>query len=363
MKKIAIITNSTNGLYSFRKELVESLVQSELSVWIIAPISSRSAYFRELGCEIVEIQMENRGTNPIKDLALFLKYDRIMRNIKPDVVFTYTVKPNTYAGFLCGIKKIPYLVNITGLGEAIEHKGLLAKIVLTLYRLGLKKARWVFFQNASNQELFRQKKLVSEKCSVLPGSGVNLSYHTFQEYPKETENIRFLFIGRMLKDKGMDELLEVIPQIKEQFPQVTFTFVGEVTELYATKIAKMERQKLLVSVGQQPEVRGFIKESHATILPSYHEGTANVLLESAAAGRPVLASKVPGCQETFEEGITGIGFQSKDTSDLKRAILAFLELSYEQKKEMGRAARKKMEAEYDRQIVVKAYIEKLKELE
>lgn len=363
MKKIVIITNSTNGLYSFRKELVESLTQSKLQVWIVSPVSERSEYFRQLGCEILDIQMENRGTNPIKDLALLLKYDKIMRNIKPDVVFTYTVKPNTYAGFLCGIKKIPYIVNITGLGEAIEHKGLLAKVVLILYRLGLKKAHWVFFQNASNQKLFLEKKLASENCSVLPGSGVNLDYHTFQEYPKEEEKIRFLFIGRMLKDKGMDELLEVIPQIKEKYPQVTFTFVGEVTGQYATKIAQMEKQSLLVSFGQQSEVRGFIKESHATILPSYHEGTANVLLESAAAGRPVLASKVPGCQETFEEGVTGIGFQSKDASDLKRAILTFLALSYEQKKEMGQAARKKMEAEYDRQIVVKAYIEKLKELE
>lgn len=350
------------GLYKFRKELIEELIKQKIAVCISSPNDKYVAKIRELGCEYIESRIERRGINPINDFKLLIYYLKIIRLTNPDVVLTYTIKPNVYGGIACRITNTPYLSNVTGLGTSIENKGLIQKIALILYKTGLRDSSCVFFQNQSNKQIFIDRKIIKGNTKVIPGSGVNLIQNRLEEYPQSEENISFLFIGRIMKEKGVDEFLEAAKRIKEKYSNVNFELIGFCEKGYAGVLQELMDLRKIKYHGLQDDVHSFIKSSHATILPSYHEGTSNALLESAATGRPVIASKVTGCIETFDDGISGLGFEVKNVDSLEYAIIKFIELPHEKKRAMGLAGRKKMEKEYNRQIVVNAYIEEIKKL-
>ncbi|TCO78822.1 glycosyltransferase family 4 protein [Marinisporobacter balticus] len=360
--KILVLANFGMGLYKFRKELLEELIKQSNDVYISFPHDEYVFKLKSLGCEYLESNVDRRGTNPVTDMALILTYIKIIRRIKPDVVLTYTIKPNVYGGIACRITKTPYLTNITGLGTSIENKGLMQKVALGLYRIGLKESRCVFFQNEPNKQFFTKKKVVKRRTRLIPGSGVNLKHHVLEEYPNNTETIKFLFIGRIMKAKGIDELLKAAKIVKEKYLNVQFDLIGFIEEDYTEQLKEYEKNGVVNYHGPQNDVHKFIRKAHATILPSYHEGTANVLLESASSGRPVLASKVTGCIETFDEGISGFGFKVKSVDSLVEAIIRFINLPDDKKKAIGIAGRKKMEKEFDRCIVINAYIEELNSL-
>lgn len=357
--RILILSNLCMGLYKFRKELLEELICRNNEVYISSPYDEYVPRLQRLGCRFIETHLDRRSTNIFKDLRLLLFYLKIIKHINPDIVLTYTIKPNIYGGIACRITKKPYLPNITGLGTSIENQGLMQKITVNLYKIGLKKASCIFFQNEFNRLFFYNKNIVTSKTRLIPGSGVNLIEHNFEEYPENDGTINFLFIGRMMKSKGIDELFEAIKKVKLQCPNVQFELVGGIEEDYTERINELEKLGMIEYYGQQDNVHSFIKKAHATILPSYHEGTANVLLESAASGRPVLTSKVPGCIETFNEEISGFGFEVKNVDSLIETIIKFINLSYIEKKAMGIAGRKKMEIDFDRNIVINAYIEEI----
>lgn len=360
--RILVLANFGMGLYKFRKELLEELIGEGNEVYTSLPKDEYTSRLKNLGCKFIETNVDRRGTNPITDFKLLINYIKIIKRIKPDVVLTYTIKPNIYGSIACRITKTPYLTNITGLGTSMENKGLIQKITLSLYRIGLKKASCVFFQNETNRKFFINNKIVRGNSKLIPGSGVNLELHKFEDYPKEDEPIKLLFIGRIMKAKGIEELLQAAKIVKKDYPSVQFDLIGLSEEDYNQQLDALDKMGIIKYYGQQDNVHSFIKRSHATILPSYHEGTANVLLESAASGRPVLASRVPGCIETFDEGVSGVGFEVKSVDSLVESVISFIELPYDEKKKMGIAGRRKMEKEYDRKIVVNAYIEKIKNL-
>ena len=251
---------------------------------------------------------------------------------------------------------MPYIANITGLGTAIESGGIVGKMLISLYKRALKKAECVFFQNESNMKFMEQQGIRAKRIKLLPGSGVNLSYHSCELYPEHGEEIQFLFVGRMMRDKGVVELLEAARIIHKQYPKVRFRLVGGCEEEFKEVLEQIEIADCVELCGQQKDVHSYMKQADAIILPSYHEGMANVLLEAAACGRPVLASDVPGCRETFEEGVSGYGFAAKDVNSLVQAIEHFLSLNQQERKEMGLAGRRKMEKEFDRNIVIDAYM-------
>jgi glycosyltransferase involved in cell wall biosynthesis len=358
--RILVLANFGMGLYNFRKELLEELIKQKNEIYISLPNDEYVLELERIGCKFKDTNLDRRGTNPLSDLKLLFNYVRIINEIKPDIVLTYTIKPNIYGGIACALTNTPYITNITGLGTSVENKGLIQKITLMLYKLGLKKASCVFFQNETNRNFFAVNKLAKSKTRLIPGSGVNLKHHKLEKYPDSDNEVRFIFIGRIMKAKGIDELLEASKIIKKKFPNVHFDLVGGTEEDYKQRLDDLELQEIIKYHGQQSDVHSFIKNSHAIILPSYHEGLANVLLESSSSGRPVLASRVPGCIETFEQGITGFGFEVKNVESLVLAIEKFINLSHEQKREMGIASRKKMENEFDRSIVINAYLEEIK---
>lgn len=357
--KILVLTNHDAGLYKFRKELLQAMLNKGYKVFLSLPEGEYIPSLKEMGCTFCRTTLDRRGMNPFKDMHLLLHYIRLVRKIKPDVVLTYTIKPNIYGGIVCRISHTKYIANVTGLGTAIENKGVLAKILLYLYKTGLKGASQVFFQNESNRMFFQRKGLI-KRSRLIPGSGVNLEEHCYEEYPEESGETRILYVGRIMKDKGVGELLAGAEQLKKNHPNIRFDMAGDYDEeSFRDRIEKMEKRGIVRYLGQQTDIHSIMKEQHAVILPSYHEGLSNVLLEAAACGRPVLATDVSGCRETFEDGISGIGFQPKSSEALVRAVEKFIDLPYDMKRQMGIHGREKVESEFDRRNVIHAYMQEI----
>jgi len=354
--RILILANRDTGLYYFRKELIESLLKDEYDVFISVPEGEYTDYLRKMGCKVLSTSLDRRGKNPLKDLILLRSYFKILKTVNPKVVLSYTIKPNIYGGIACSSTKTPFIANITGLGTEIESGGIISKALLGLYRVGLRNAFCVFVQNSTIDKTLHENKIANGKRIIIPGSGVNLQLHQYIDYPSDETNIHLLYIGRVMKDKGIDELLYAAKEIKKRYSNVIFDIVGRCDEAgYEEIIEKNNNNGIISFHGFQSDVVPFLSTAHALIQPSYHEGLSNVLLEAAATGRPVLASLVPGCQETFDEGISGIGFKVKSGESLVTAIESFLSKTNDQKREMGLNGRRKIEKEFDRKIVIEAY--------
>lgn len=362
--KILILTNYDFGLYRFRRELLERIVQ-EHEVAVSVPNGEFVRDIQKIGCQVLTCDfLERRGMNPVKELKLMFHYRKILKQIKPDIVFTYTIKPNVYGGMACASLGIPYVANITGLGTSVENGGLVQEMTLLLYRYGLRKAQTVFFQNQNNYRFMREKGVIGDNCKMIPGSGVNLQDHCFEPYPSEEAGIRFLFVGRIMKDKGIEEYLECAKQIHAVRSDCSFGILGFFDEEdYREPIERCASEGIVTFFGKQTDVHSFMKSHHVLIQPSYHEGLSNVLLEAAACGRPVLASNIPGCRETFVEGVSGFGFEPKNSESLIRTVEKMLALTTAEREKMGKCGRQKVEREFSRQLVIDAYIKELQSVQ
>ncbi len=355
MKKVLILINSSGGLYDFRNEFVKALA-AEYQVTVSVPDDTKVKELKEEGCRIIKTAINRRGVNPSEDLKLYRSYRRMMKEIQPDLVVTYTIKPNIYGGFCAGRLKIPYLATITGLGGAFDRKGLFLKLIVQMYRMGLKKAECVFFQNQENRGIFENLGIVSGKTRMVMGSGVNLDRHCYEPYPKG-EDVHFLFVGRVMKERGILEYLEAAKKLHSD--RVQFDILGYCDEDYQEMLNDMERQGIIRQLGFHTEVHPYLAAAGAIVVASFHEGMSNALIEGAATGRPVIASNISGCLEAFEEGVTGFGFTPGKAKELIAAMEKFLALSVEERAAMGQRAREKMEREFDRKLVTAEYMDEV----
>jgi len=366
--KILILTNYANGLWLFRKELLLAFMEDGHEIYVSLPPDENVDKLRTLHVKIIETPFERRGNNPVKDFQLFRTYIRLLKNERPDVVLTYTIKPNLYGGLACRLKRVPYLCNITGLGTAIEDGGLLSKVLLQFYKVSIKKAKRVFFQNIKNRKFMNSYGIAVKNSMLLPGSGVNLREHSFVPYPAEAGGITFLAVIRIMKDKGIEEYLDAAKAMKEKQGQLKLHFwlAGEYEEetrhQYEPVIQDLEQKGIIKYFGHIDNVGEVMAQSHIIVHPSYHEGLSNVLLEAAACGRPVLASNISGCIETFCEGESGYAFAAKSTGALVAAMEKITALSEDRRRLMGTAARAWVETHFDREIVINAYREELSKL-
>lgn len=358
MVRILVLANSDIGLYKFRKELLEELAKS-YEVHISLPDGEFIPHLTELGCHYIDTPIDRRGTKPVTDLKLLLHYKKIIKQIKPNIVLTYTIKPNVYGGIACIMTQTPYICNITGLGSAVENGGLIKNIALLLYKNALKKADVLFFQNKENERLFKNKNMIYCDSRLIPGSGVNLEYYNLLEYPRD-DKIEFVFISRIMKEKGIEQYLEAADYITKNYHNTKFHIVGFCEEDYEHKLKEMEYKGVAKYHGMQRDVRVFLRKTHCTIHPTFYpEGLSNVLLESAACGRPIITTNRSGCREVVENGINGYIVEAKNSVDLIKKIEQFIMLPYEDKKRMGLASRDKVVQEFDRKIVVNAYMEEI----
>lgn len=360
MKKVFLIGNHDIVIYNFRIELIRKLLQEGNIVGVVFPYGEKAELLMQEGCLFYEANVDRRGTNIWKDIRLIFKYWKILKKERPDIVLTYTIKPNIYGSIVARMLRIPSIANITGLGSAIENEGIIQKFSLFLYKLALKKVFYVFFQNSENLKLFRRRHIGNGRYGILPGSGVNIEYNQFQKYPKG--KTIFVFAGRIMREKGIEEYLYAAEIIKKTYPEVEFHICGFCEEEYKQKIEEFQYKRIVVYHGMVNDMRIIYKEMSCLILPSHHEGMSNVLLEAAANGRPGIASDISGCKEIITHEKTGFLFEKANGRQLCEMIEKFLGMSYEDRLKMGMAARKKMEKKFDRNIVIEKYLEIIKEL-
>ncbi|MHC5269459.1 glycosyltransferase family 4 protein [Enterococcus sp. LJL98] len=355
-KKILFLVNHDIVIYNFRKEIVINLLEKGYEVIISSPNGERISYLKEMGCIHVPITIERHGTNPITDFRLILEYSKLIKNIKPDIILTFTIKPNIYGGIAAKRFHVPYIANITGLGQGIQKEGITQKLITLLYRKSFSKVNKVFFQNTENMNFFSKHNIASGRYQLLPGSGVNLEEFQIQEYPTG-ETIHFAYISRIMEQKGINEYLSAIKIVKEKYPLTQFHVCGFCEEEYEEQLKKLHEEGEIIYHGMITNVKEIYSFIHCLVHPSYHEGMSNVILEASASGVPTIASDIPGCREAVVNDITGYTFEVKNAEKLAERILHFIELPYDKRKRMGISAREKMKNEFDRQIVVDKYLE------
>lgn len=357
--KVVILANIDGGLYKFRSEVIRKLREKH-EVIICVPEGRFTQVFKDMGCRFVDCSLlERRGTSIVADLKLFQFYYRFLKEEMPDMVFTYTIKPNVYGGMACSLLGIPYVVNITGLGSAVENGGLMQKLTLFLYKLGLKKAQKVFFQNTANRDFMLQQGVIKGEYDLLPGSGVNLEHYYLMDYP-QGDTIDFLFIARVMKQKGIDQYLDCAKYIREKYPQTRFHICGFCEEAYQEVLKDLNDKGIIIYHGLVDNMVEMQAMSSCTLHPTFYpEGLSNVLLESCASGRPIITTDRPGCREVVDNGVNGYVVKERDSQDLIEKVEKFLSLSYEERREMGLAGRRKVEKEFDRKIVIDKYLKEL----
>ncbi len=360
MAKVLILANHFITIHSFRKELVQELVNLGHDVFLSLPKDSDNIWFENLGCKIIETKIERRGFNPIKDFCLLLNYYKMMNYVHPDIVFSYTIKPNIYGSIASNFLHIKQVCNITGTGATFLKRNLISHICEFLYKISVRKCYKVFFQNTGDRDYFIEHNMVNDNFAMLPGSGCNLSQHKFVPLPN-TSHLNFIYIGRVMQLKGIDEYLECAKQIHLLFPKTSFYIAGWNEEPdYMRKVEEAQKAGYVEYLGFRKDIDHWIEKCHCTILASHGgEGVPNVLLESAATGRICIASEINGSKDVIEDGVTGFLFEKGNAEDLIEKVKLFIKLPYDEKMKMSAASRKKVEKEFDRNIVVNAYIEEV----
>lgn len=358
MSKILIITNHSYMFYRFRLELVQELMK-EHEVVLSMPFVGHENDFKEMGIRCIDTQLDRRSINPKKDLKLFRFYQKLLKQEKPDLVITYSIKPNIYGGVACSLAGIPYCANVQGLGSAFERKGL-AQFVTILYKLAFLKVRTVFFENQVDAKKFREViGLPAEKQTVLNGAGIDMDKYPYMEYPENDEN-RFLYIGRIMKEKGIDELFSACERLKADGEDFVLDMVGFFEDEYKIRVEEMEQKGIVKFHGFKDDPRPYYGESDCVVLPSYHEGMSNVLLEAATIGRPIITSRIHGCMEAVNEGESGYLCEARDEESLYQSMKQFIRLPRETRKDMGINGRRLMKEKFQKCKVVKETIEALK---
>ena len=371
-KTVLFLVNHDVVIYNFRLELVERLIADGHEVHISSPYGERIDDLVKLGAIYHEIKIARHGTNPVTDGVLILNYIKLLKQVKPNIVFSYTIKPNIYGGIACRLMNVPQVANVTGLGTAVENPGLTQKITLALYKLAFKKIQRIFFQNTENRQFFIDHNLFTDKHGLLPGSGVNLERFAPLPYPDETDGVHFVFISRIMREKGIEQYLDAAKHFSSlchpreggdlpvRVSKVVFHICGFCEKEYQGKLEEYAKNGIVIYHGMVRNVREILAKTHCTIHPSFYpEGISNVLLESCACARPIITTDRSGCREVVDDGVNGFVVKQRDSEDLIQKIEKFLALSHEQKMQMGLAGRVKVEHEFDRQVVVDAYLKEM----
>jgi len=359
-KRFLIITNHSYMLYRFRKDLIQAL-QRQGEVVISTPFVGHEDDLQNMGCRMINTSLERRGINPMDEVKLFRTYKALLKSEKPDLVITYSIKPNIYAGYACRKLGIPYYVNVQGLGTAFQKKGI-AHAVTQMYRIALSKAEAVFFENEANAaEFVKRGILPRERETVLNGAGINLQDYAMLPYPADQGSVKFLYLGRIMKEKGVEEFFACAQRLKAAYgDRVTFDVVGFFDDDYQATVDSLEKTGVITFHGFRTDPKPFYQNAHCVIMPSYHEGMSNVLLEAAASGRPVITTDIPGCRETVLPNTSGLLCKSQDAASLYQAMETFMALSHEEKAAMGAAGRAHMEQVFEKSKVVEATLAAMK---
>jgi glycosyltransferase involved in cell wall biosynthesis len=362
--KVAIVINTAWNIYNYRRGLIKTLLDKGCEVVAIAPSDAFTAKLQALGCQCVHVPMDNRGMNPIKDAILFIRLWWAYKQLRPDFILHYTVKPNVYgtlAARLWGIKSVS---NVSGLGTAFIRKGFLLAIVKMLYKVAFQFPQKVFFQNEDDRSLFLNLNLCPKsRTDVLPGSGIDLLQYQPVPYPIQKPFV-FLLIARLLEDKGIKEYAAASRMLKQK----GYTFDAQLIGFHDTDSKYNIQQSDLDAwqadgtvhfLGEKNPVVPYIAQAHCLVLPSYREGTPRSLLEAMALARPIVTSRVTGCKEVLEEGFNGYFCEVRNAQSLALSMEKMLLHSEAELAQLGKNGRLLAERKFDEQQVIAKYCDEM----
>jgi glycosyltransferase involved in cell wall biosynthesis len=360
-ERIVLSSNTAFSLYNFRLHLMRALKEKGYEVIAVSPEDEKYSELLKKEFSFFPVKsLDRKGTNPIKDLKLFFEYFLLFRRLKPDLVINFTIKPNIYGSISAGLLGIPSISVITGLGYVFIREGWLTKFVKLLYWLAFRFNRAVVFQNSEDMKTL--EKLCEGECLLIESSGVDLK-HLDPELCKEAkkDKFTFLFVGRLLTDKGIYELIRAYEKLKKENPKVKLIIVGSPDEGNPNSVSKGELEKwmkegLIEWHGFQEDVRPFYCMADCVVLPSYREGVPRVLLEAMAMEKPIITTDAPGCRNVCVDGVNGFLVKPKDVESLYLAMKRIVELKDEKLREFGKAGRKLVEEKYSVEKIVGEYI-------
>lgn len=357
--KIFIAANDSYGLYLFRRDLISRLIADGHEVYASLPDGECTQRIKELGVHFIETDVDRRGLSVSKDFRLLCRYIKLLRRIRPDHVITYTIKPNVYCGMAARLLGIPCSINITGLGTAFAKPGPLKTFAKLLYRIGCSRAKNVFTENPGiSEQLLEMKLFKPEQICTLNGAGVDLERFAQTPYPPDGR-LSFLFIGRIMREKGIDEYISAAERLLGEGLNAEFHIAGSYEDDYREVIEQKSAEGKLVYHGFLDDIRPLIAQCHCFVLPSWHEGMANTLLECGAMGRPLITSDIHGCMEAVRDGVTGILCRPRDAQSLYEALARFAALPYADKVRMGQASHEYVSAKFDKKQVVEQTVRRL----
>lgn len=358
MIKILLTGNSDIVIYNFRLEFIEELLRQNYEVIVVAPYGPRIESLKKIGCKYIDIDIDRHGTNPIVEIKLIKEYRKIIELTKPDIVFSYTIKPNLYCAIACRLYNVPIVVTITGLGTAVEYFGWKQIITIMLYKYSFTKVNKIIFQNKDNMNFFIKHRISNRnKYELVPGSGVNLEKFYPMDYPKENQ-ITFAFISRIMKEKGIDLYIKLAKNIKREYKNVRFIVCGFCEDDYEEKLRNLSKKGIIDYKGMLIDIKPIYQVINCLVFPSYYpEGLSNVLLEASACSRPIITTNRSGCKEVIVNEYNGYEIKEKDYNDLYFAVKKFILLSSKQKEKMGKNARERVEQLFDRRFIVNKNME------
>ena len=373
MPKFLFVANVARDLYNFRIGLMRVLRKKGFEVVCIAPEDSFVEKFKDEGFRFIPLEYLRRESKGLfNNLLLIWELYKIYKEEKPDLIFHYTIKPNIFGNIASGIAGIRSISVVTGLGSFFVRKSVLQIVIKYLYKFSFIFTEKVFFLNTDDRDLFVKEGIIPSKKEVLVnGEGIDTDYFSpefCKEYSKKRkDHLVFLLIARLLWDKGIGEFVESARKVKERYPEVEFWLLGPLdkanpTAVPSKTIKSWEEKGIIKYLGVVDDVRPLIHQSDVVTLPSYREGIPRSLLEAISIGKPIITTDAPGCREVVEDGKNGFLVPVKDVEALTNAMIKFIELTEEERQEMGHYSREKAIREFDEKIIVKKYIEVIEEV-
>ncbi len=356
MAKIIIIGALPESLLNFRGELIKTFESEghEVIAMGCENVPRVRAALSDMGVRFKAYPVQRNSMNPLKDLHTFLALRKTFKELKPDIVLSYTIKPVIWSGLaLYASPRIRFYALISGLGFAFQNGGffrkLLSSLVTGLYRISLARSMRVIFQNPDNLQFFISKNILNKKKGyIVNGSGVDLA--NFKKTSPPLNGIVFLTIGRLLWDKGFGEYAKAASIVKKHYPNTVFRLLGPTDPspdgISLDTIQEWEGKGAIEYLGSTDDVRPYLTGCHIYVLPSYHEGLPRTVIEAMATGRPILTTDVPGCRETVVPGKNGYLVPKADAKALAERMIWFIEHT-DQWQQMGQASRCMAEERFD----------------
>lgn len=368
-KTIVLISNTSWSFVKFRLKLLVELKQAGYNILVLAPEDEESPTFSRHGLTYIPLRkLRQKGKNPLHDYQLYCEISSLYKHWKPDLAIHYTIKPNIYGSIAASRLGIPCIGVVTGLGYTYINGGLLGKVTDLLYRKAFKKAEQVWFLNRDDRRVFVHDRRIipATKAVLINGEGIEAK-EAFNPRAQEQQSapqagVRFVFIGRLLHDKGIREYVNAAQSVKARYPEASFDIVGYLnvgnpSAVDESTVRRWEAQGAVHYRGAVPDVRPLLLQYDCVVLPSYREGMSTTLMEAAAMERPLIASDIPGCRELIDAGTTGFLCEPKRADSLAACMVSFIRLSPDERQGMGRQGREKMLREFDMDVIIGHYLD------